>query len=597
MIKPSFMFYSWKIKILALSFLLMAGSLSGQDESIRHLVKSKETFYSISKQYDVTIDQIKTANPGVEYPKAGDYLVIPRVGRSQDIRPSEWILYQTAEEVSIYMLARLIHFPIDSIRHWNPNLRSLIPASTKIKTRPADPEITTIVHNVMDERSTLKDLALIYGTDYSALRELNPQIKRRVWYGQQVKVPVIRNEAFIGNMVSSVGVIPGDPEEPTTEPINRTHCRKEGRNKERIYRVALMVPFSLQETTNIDTLMRGTPSEMMDLPSFRFIQFYQGFLLAADSLSKNGLKLELSVFDVDQNVSKANSLIRRPELKEMDLLIGPFYKNTFPVLANFALNHGIPIVNPLSNREDVLIGNPNVFKVIPSQYSQAPGLASLVNHRFKEHHIFIVRENKYQGSNTIENIRTHLSGITGKEIPVVDYMIDSIPGVRKQILPHASNLIIVYSESEVLPVELLPVLNEISKRVDISLVGLPEWERFEQLENNYLIRLGTYLFSDSYIDYREPRVKKFITMFRSRYRAEPLEYAYSGFDLGWFFLSSLMDYGRNFSDCCEQIDYPLLQTRFNFYRIPEGGYDNTYWNIYYFKDHSLIQVPQLKNYK
>jgi len=461
--------------LLALFFWVWAPvALVAQDVGqVSHLVEAKETFYSISKKYNVSIDDIKSANPGVLYPKAGEYLVIP---------------------------------------------------------------------------------------------------------GQKAAEPKSRSEK------------PGVPED---DYLSSADCRKDRKNLSRTYRVALMVPLSLEGTGTMDTMLTKSPAETMALPQFRFIQYYQGFLLAADTLADMGLNLELTVIDADQDQSKTERALNSGKLKDMDLIIGPFYKNAFSRTASYAGDNGIPIVNPLSGREDILEGNKEVFKVVPSRISQVNVLSSLVERRFAKSNLFIVRENGLQGTEIIDSLSSSLEYALGKKVPVVNYATDSLPGVRTHLRDGVHNLLIIYSESGVLPVQLLPSLNEMSKDKQITIIGLPEWEKFDQVENKYLVTLGAYLFTDSFIDYTEPDVKRFISDFRARYQAEPLEYAYAGYDAGFFFLSSMMDYGRDFAECAPSVNYPLLHTRFLFRKIPGGGYDNVYWNVYYFQDYYLVRVPYL----
>jgi len=46
--------------------------LSGEYEKYR--VQPGETFFSISKKYEITVDELRLINPDVEYPKAGDFM-------------------------------------------------------------------------------------------------------------------------------------------------------------------------------------------------------------------------------------------------------------------------------------------------------------------------------------------------------------------------------------------------------------------------------------------------------------------------------------------------------------------------------------------
>lgn len=515
---------------------------------------------------------------------------IPLSAQSQEKRTTH-MAYTVSEDMSIYVLARMLRFPVDSLYDWNPHLTSYLKAGTEVRTKPLNRDIQMIEHIVQDERSSLKDLALVYGLEYKSLKEANPQIRNRVWFGQVVNIPVLKLEEAGKELLVAEAKEDEQISDQEPEADDGASCRKDPRNRNTTYKVGLLVPFSLEKEGLIDTLLSVTPAEMMNLPSFRFIQFYQGFLLAADTLAAKGLNLELQVYDVDQAVSKSDDLIKNRALEDVDIIVGPFYKNPFSLLADYARDHQIPILNPLSPREDILKGNPFVFKMLPSKMSQLEQLGKLVDYRFRTHQVIIVKENKYQGVEYVDSVRISLNKLLNRDIPVIDYNTDSIPGVRAHLSATSPNLVIIYAESEVLPVELLPLLNEMDKEKNITIIGLPEWDKFGQLENHYLLNLDAHFFSQQYIDYHEPAIKKFILSFRSRYHAEPLDYAYDGFDAGCFFLSALMEYGRDFYKCAELINYPLLQTRFRFKKTPFGGFDNSYWNIYHFEDHQLVKIP------
>ncbi|MCU0370880.1 MAG: LysM peptidoglycan-binding domain-containing protein [Bacteroidales bacterium] len=213
-------------------FLLMAaGSVDAQEETRKHTVQALENYYTLSLKYDISIDALKQANPGIANPGVGDVLVIP--GKS---------------------------------------------------TMQAEPGLAD--------------------------------------------------------------------------------CARLRKEKNELYRVALMVPFSLEQVA--DSLWKENldPLKINELSPFRFIQFYHGFMLAADSLRQKGLNVEIHVYDIDHQTSKAMSVIHKPELKKMDLIFGPLFKNSFSIVAEFALENNIPVINPLSPRNDILEGNPFVFKLL-----------------------------------------------------------------------------------------------------------------------------------------------------------------------------------------------------------------------------------------
>jgi len=376
------------------------------------------------------------------------------------------------------------------------------------------------------------------------------------------------------------------------EELDASDCAKLRKNRHEIYRIALMIPFYLEQVA--DTLWDDNldPLKINELAPFRFIQYYHGFMIAVDSLRQEGLNIEVYVYDVDHLASKVINVLQKPDLKKMDLIFGPFFKSSFSLVADFAMENKIPIINPLSARDDILQGNPFVFKLIPSVESQPALLAELVNRDFSDHRIIFYIANQYQNNELIGQYKQAIEqkGRTGKQIvSVVNYSTDSTKGFRDHASLIQPNLVIIYAENEVLPATLLSKLSELKREYQISVIGLPEWEKFGNIESSYLLSLDAHIFMPYYIDYQSENVKRFIRTYRLRYSDEPLNFAFSGFDAGYFFLSALLNYGKNFEGCINEIKVNLIHNQYHFERKGNGGYDNLNWNILQYFDYSLLK--------
>ena len=118
---------------------------------------------------------------------------------------------------------------------------------------------------------------------------------------------------------------------------------------------------------------------------------------------------------------------------------------------------------------------------------------------------------------------------------------------------------------------------------------MPEWSKFEGLFNDNLMKMHAIYFDDDYIDYQNIRVESFICKFRNRYETEPSDYAYQGFDIGWYFLNALRLYGGEMLNNLPNYIIPLLGTEFHFVQNDEeSGYENTFWNVYQFKGYNKV---------
>lgn len=76
-------------------------------------------------------------------------------------------------------------------------------------------------------------------------------------------------------------------------------------------------------------------SDLYGMSSYA-IEFYEGVLVALDSLKKDGLSIQMSVFDTGNDTAKTAAILRKPEMKTMDLIIGPLYYKNFIKVADFA---------------------------------------------------------------------------------------------------------------------------------------------------------------------------------------------------------------------------------------------------------------------
>ena len=86
--------------------------------------------------------------------------------------------------------------------------------------------------------------------------------------------------------------------------------------------------------------------------------------------------------------------------------------------------------------------------------------------------------------------------------------------------------------------------------------------------------------------------------FRNKYAAEPEEYAFEGYDLGYYFLNALMQYGSDdLIGCLHCYEASLLHTTYRFYyknylRADENnGKENLYWSMYQYDKDAIELVP------
>jgi hypothetical protein len=120
--------------------------------------------------------------------------------------------------------------------------------------------------------------------------------------------------------------------------------------------------------------------------------------------------------------------------------------------------------------------------------------------------------------------------------------------------------------------------------------GLPEWENFSNLETEYLLNIRLHILSNSFIDYQQNDVKDFIIKYRERYKTEPDEYAFAGYDNAMFYLNALRLFGKDFQNCLKDYHPNLLQTDLDFEHQEGSGWENKNVLIYRYENFKKIDA-------
>jgi LysM repeat protein len=603
-------------------------------EAVIHNTEAGETLYSIARKYNVPTGAIMNANPGVtpETLAIGQKLVIPQPETSREaIKVSDEPTGKFLEHIvsrgeTLYSISRHYGVTIDTLKKYNSGMEFNLYIGQKIKI-PVSQQSSEFIVYTPDKAERLDRIAEKHQIEPDEITELNPEIGRRARKGQSIKIPT----EYAGTIEEEVETTEESHDLPELPCIDREISLNQTLN------VALMVPLFLETADSIFSTDVKDYSRLTNLSSFRFLNFYSGFMMAVDSMKKQGLNINLFVYDVDNSDQKVNAVLNKSELSSMDLIAGPLYARSFTRVADYAKTFRIPIINPLSTREEVIQDNPYVFKLKPSQDVQTDLLLTHILEKYRNSNIVIVRHNQYQFQSPASYIRNSLnsrrpekSGISNRQIiqlmsprdkrniftenTVIDYekvnrslndstffsnyvkeaiyVKDSTLGLRMSLSLVRHNLVIAFSDDIVFSKEILSQLNKLSQSHNITLFGIPEWHAYSDLETSHLLNLNLHSFTSSVVNYQHPDTKRWIENYRQQFNSEPTEsnYAFDGFDAGWYFLNALQRFGKDFYYCLDGFSVPLIQTRFRFEHKGTHGYRNIYWNLGKFENYQFNKV-------
>ena len=664
----------------------------------RHVVVLGETTVGIAEKYNVRVYDLKAVNPGLgDVVEKGERLRIPanaafkteendsvkpnvnesKVDASQKestepkmpVMPEEqvkdegFVIHTVKKKETIYRISRDYGVTIQDLYDANPGLTEKIKPGQQIKVQKKKISRNYIIFEPYRTLSLAK-VAKLHGVSKSALKKINPGFGKYAYRDDEVKIPVGSKALllFQDDLTESTKKDPVKEKNPNDdsnkpEPEVRNKCDRISVNENQI-KIALMVPLFLEDirdSLQVDQVLRGNAKGFQP---FMFVNFVEGAIMAIDSIRKTGVNISLKVYDVDNVLTKTAKVLKNPELKDVDLIIGPFYNQSFHQVALFAGNFGIPIINPLSYRAEILEDYKTVIKAKPTEEAQIPLVAEIIKQYNPNSKVFLITRTSYSNAEKVINLENSIREVIvpsiklsnidiynyGSQVAMRDFDEDEDkpmsdfgwqPGnvppvyqmegktidpaaieeiledsttfdnslVRINFLPEGfdafmsqasalrENLVIIYGTDKAFVMNVMNNLNEFRDSLSISVVGLPYWERFNNLDMEQVSNLNTINFESSYIDYNSEEVQDFIYNFRQQYNTEPGKYGFVGYDLTMYFSKAMFLYGRSFTDCLAQFESPTLSMGMWYKKafLDNMSFENIYWNI--------IQYNNLKKNK
>jgi LysM repeat protein/ABC-type branched-subunit amino acid transport system substrate-binding protein len=510
----------------------------------------------------------------------------------------DYYIHTVQKGESVWKIAKAYGVTSDDITTVNPGSEKKVKPGEKLKIPVIKSEVkqaNETFDHLVEKGENLSSIAKKYAVTVDAINKVNPGLNEKIKPGQVIKIPL--TAANKKNQVNkdSLG-LKGDSA--------AYDC-----NKPKLldsYNIALMIPFYLD---NIYQINPDAPDirekDASDYISLTFVQYYEGILMALDSLKKTGFSATIYVYDVDEDTASAIKVLQKPELSKMHLIIGPFFENSIKVVAAFARKNNIKVVDPVTLGNGVLKGNPNVFKVSPSAKMQLKQLASFIAGRYPASPVIIVYNNNENEKEYFNCFKTFLKDDLKKagvadtgNYKVVVYNQSGIGGITKYFKNPDTNIVVTLSNGEIFVTNYVTKLNDISDKYNMIVFGLPGWQDFDNIETEYLQNINLHLFSASFVDYTDDNVKDFIQKYRDTYKSEPDKYAFQGYDVAMFFFAALKNYGINFDKCIDKISGTYLQDNYKFVKAGErDGFENTFLNIYRYEDYRLVDVrkhPKIK---
>jgi hypothetical protein len=394
-------------------------------------------------------------------------------------------------------------------------------------------------------KETIFSLCKRFNITQEALVAVNPILEQGLKSGQILRIP---------QTIASAGKsLVEDTDAPQVEASITTIPS----HNQELPRITLLLPFA------VNTLAGSTD---------RYVEFYEGFLLAVDSLKNLGLSFEVQALESGFDATTLNAQLNK--LISSDYCIGGINSEQISVLSNWSKKNFKYSILPFSSRIPEMEKNPYLYQVVTPQAHMNERVAQYTSQRVGGSNIIILGANNDLTDprvQMLQNVKKELasSGISYTEVTDDE----DLENLSKVLSTTKLNCIIPAPTTLQETNNLLTRLGAFSKAnpsLQLSLMGYPDWIAVGKTYQPYLYVLNTYIYSNFYVDFSQKNVREFQIKFNQAYDKEMLntypKYAMMGYDVAaWFIPRMVKEKGGSMPEM------PNLESLQNTYQFGTTG--------------------------
>ncbi len=584
-----------KVSIYLIAFVLSLGCMNvlaqqtskqstvtneQKNDIFYHTIEAGETVYAIATMYGVTAEDIYRLNPdsrnGI---KAGAQLKIPQSkhATAAGAKAGNYVYHTILPRETLYSLSLRYDIPATKIIDANPGLsvetftigKTIRVPSSAIGTAKAalapmnKPTITTKDYTV-GKKETIFFIAQKFNVTTTELVRINPALQKGAKAGMVIKIPIQSQQQPIAQ-----------PAAPKEREVNELLSKPRPVKEVNAINVALLLPFAVGPSTSTQA-------------SARFVEYYEGLLLAVDSLKGQGYNINLSVYDTGSGTAQLKSILEEEDLLNANLIIGAVQTEQISPIADFAAKHSINYVIPFTSKNDDVLSNAHVMQInTPQSYLYSNAVKEACSIFGNDNIIFVNTGDREQKDDFIHTLKSEMKQkrVAWKEM---HYSSDTFSADIEKLLSRDHRNVVIPLSSSLEAINKLKstlrVLSDVNSEgkvpYEITMFGYPEWQTYTRDCLDDFYALNVYIYSGFYADNLSPEVHNFYSSYKKWFSKTLIntfpKYGMLGFDTGMYFLQMIHRYGSDFEDDFGHFHYEGLQTGFNFHRVNNwGGFINT----------------------
>lgn len=329
----------------------------------------------------------------------------------------------------------------------------------------------------------------------------------------------------------------------------------------------------------------------------RCVEFYRGFIAAAEELVDEGYNIFINVVDEPTGNSDIAEQLGTITGQTPDFVVGPLYPSHFEAISAFAKDKDVRIIVPFSSKVLQVEQNKNLFLVNAPESYKALYSAQLIKKLFSNAHLVFVSSASVGNTTFMQQLKEQADAqkISFSEFTPSKILVEwkaQLKSGRKNLLFTDANKLNDLQQIADMVVQ----LKKTYPTYDISLIaGADALQQTANLEGLFFMA-DTYFLTPSYFNTYHPKSQQFAADYKAQYNTTLLPLAPSmaalGYDLSYQAIKQTSHYGKDYTT--QVLSTQPYQTLLQFRPTKEkGGFVNGNMLLIHYKQEGTIDQISL----
>ena len=325
-------------------------------------------------------------------------------------------------------------------------------------------------------------------------------------------------------------------------------------------KIAIFVPIYLDSAfDSMDNYRYAKQFPEFILPG---LEFYEGAQLALDSMAKEGVKLDVYIYDTrSSSVSLMDQLIKS-ELDSVDLIIAHCTTGEVKYFAEAGLKRNIPVINVNLPNDGGVRNNPYYVMLNSTLKTQCEAMYRYIQKYYSLQPQIVFRR-KGQMEDMIRNVFEDFGKVT-VSVPLKLKYVDlpdsfNVKHLTAHLDSNRQTLCVAGSLNDAFGKRLASQLASIRKTYNLTLMGMPTWDGIKEFSRPEFKDLEI-IYCTPFFNARTDAVSASINnYFNTKMYSRPSDMVMRGYETLWRFGKLLIKYPADFNSSITRKEYNVFR--------------------------------------